>query len=77
MGRQIYAERQRHVRREDLSEPDEPVIENTATRERVEKLGDAVLDLLDAIDLELYDHELGGSPDPDEERVDEPEPVAV
>ena len=82
MGRQVYAERQRHTRREDLPESDESVVPEETARERRERYGDIgekLLDLLNEVDLALYDNECGADPDPEEENVpdDELDPANV
>ena len=69
MGRQIYAERQRHTRREDLPETDESVVPEGIAEERRQRygeIGEKLLDLIDLVDLALYDQEYGAAPDPDE-----------
>lgn len=79
MGRQIYAERQRHVRREDLPETEEPVVPESIAQERRERygeIGEKLLGLIDLVDLALYDQEYGAGPDPNEtEPDDELEPT--
>lgn len=79
MGRQIYAERQRHTRREDSPESDEPLIHVSTTRERYGEIGGDLMDLLNEVDLVLSDQdELGAGADPsDEDIVDDREPVDV
>lgn len=81
MGRQIYAERQRHTRREDLPETEELVVPEGIAQERRERygeIGEKLLDLIDLVDLALYDQEYGAEPDPENNEPDgELEPTSA